>query len=130
VAVVHGRVRSLVGSEGPLGGGRRSEAARRLARTEAPLAGTELVEAVVDAIVGLGPLGPLLRQPDVTDVLVNGPQEVWVERGGRLERAPVSFPDDAAVVAAVERVIAPPGLRLHRASPMVDPRPPDRARPH
>lgn len=130
MAVIDRMVRQLVASDVPLDRSRLSEAARRLARTEAPLAGTELVEAVVDAIVGLGPLEPLLRQPDVTDVLVNGPQEVWVERGGRLERAPVSFSDDAAVVAAVERVIAPLGLRLDRASPMVDARLPDGSRLH
>src|SRR5690606_30696905 len=92
--------------------------------------GVELIESVVDSIVGLGPLEPLLRRPDVTDVLVNGPDEVWVERAGRLERASVTFADDAAVVAAVERVIAPLGLRLDRASPAVDARLPDGSRLH
>ncbi|HEX7098659.1 MAG TPA: CpaF family protein [Acidimicrobiia bacterium] len=130
MAVIDRMVRQLVASDVPLERGRLTEAARRLARTEAPLAGVELIESVVDSIVGMGPLEPLIRQPDVTDVLVNGPKEIWVERGGRLERAPVSFPDDTAVVAAVERVIAPLGLRLDRSSPTVDARLPDGSRLH
>jgi len=130
MAVIERMVRQLVASDVPLERGRLTEAARRLARTEAPLAGVELIESVVDSIVGLGPLEPLLRRPDVTDVLVNGPDEVWVERAGRLERASVTFADDAAVVAAVERVIAPLGLRLDRVSPAVDARLPDGSRLH
>src|SRR5690554_6591991 len=114
-------VRQLVASDTPLERRRLREAARRLARTEAPLAGEELIESVVDSIIGLGPIEVLLRDPDVTDVLVNGHDEVWVERHGRLERAEVRFPDPGAVVGAVERVIAPLGLRLDRSSPTVMP---------
>src|SRR5690606_4777276 len=62
--------------------------------------------------------------------LVNGHDEVWVERHGRLERAEVRFLDPGAVVAAVERVIAPLGLRLDRSSPTVDARLPDGSRLH
>ena len=96
----------------------------------APLAGPADLEAAVDAVVGLGPVEQLLRDPTVSDVLVNGPDEVWVERAGRLERTAVRFPDAAAVVAAVERVIAPLGLRIDRASPAVDARLPDGSRLH
>lgn len=130
LALIDRMVRQLVASDTPLERRRLSEAARRLARTEAPLAGEELIESVVDSIIGLGPIEVLLRDPDVTDVLVNGHDEVWVERHGRLERAEVRFPDPGAVVAAVERVIAPLGLRLDRSSPTVDARLPDGSRLH
>ena len=103
---------------------------RRVVVTEAPLAPPGIVEEVVDSLIGLGPLEELLRQPDVTDVLVNSPTEVWVERAGRLERTEISFGSDQAVTAAVERVIAPLGLRIDRASPMVDARLADGSRLH
>ncbi|HLU31282.1 MAG TPA: ATPase, T2SS/T4P/T4SS family, partial [Acidimicrobiia bacterium] len=130
MAVIERMVRQLVASDVPLDRSRLTEAARRLARTEAPLAGAELVDSVVDSIIGLGPVEVLMRDPDVTDVLVNGPDEVWVERHGKLEAAGVRFPDAGAVVAAVERVIAPLGLRLDRSSPAVDARLPDGSRLH
>jgi pilus assembly protein CpaF len=88
------------------------------------------VRDAVDALVGLGPLEELLRDEAVSDVFVNGPDEVWIERHGVLERAAVRFADAAAVVAAVERVITPLGLRLDRASPAVDARLPDGSRLH
>lgn len=130
MAVVERIVRQLVASDVPLDRVRLTDAARRLARTEAPLAGTELVEAVVDSLVGMGPIEALLRDPDVTDVLVNGPDEVWVEKGGRLSCTDISFPDAGAIVAAVERVIAPLGLRLDRSAPFVDARLADGSRLH
>ncbi len=130
MALIERMVRQLVASDVPLERSRLTEAARRLARTEAPLADETLVDSVVDSLVGLGPIEMLLRDPEVTDVLVNGPQEVWVERGGSLERVAVSFPDAAAVVAAVERVIAPLGLRLDRSSPAVEARLVDGSRLH
>jgi pilus assembly protein CpaF len=103
---------------------------RRLASTEAPLAGPDELKSVVDALVGLGPLESLLADPRVTDVLVNRYDQVWVERDGRLELTDVAFPDEAAVVAAVERAITPLGLRLDRSSPTVDARLPDGSRLH
>jgi pilus assembly protein CpaF len=105
-------------------------AAAEIAREEAPLDAPRVAAAAVDALIGLGPLEPLLADPAVSDVLVNGPGEVWVERAGRLVRTDVRFRDAAAVVAAVERVIAPLGLRLDRASPAVDARLPDGSRLH
>ena len=103
---------------------------RRIVVTEAPLAPPGIVEEVVDSLIGLGPLEELLRQPDVTDVLVNSPTDIWVDRAGRLERTDISFGSDQAVTAAVERVIAPLGLRIDRASPMVDARLADGSRLH
>jgi len=89
-----------------------------------------LVREVTDALAGLGPAQPLLRDPAVTDVLVNGPDEVWVERDGRLERTTVRFADAAAVHAAALRTLAPLGLRLDRGRPWVDARLPDGSRLH
>lgn len=97
---------------------------------EAPLAGPVEFQYVVDALIGLGPLERLLRDPDVTDVFVNGPDDIWVDRSGVLERAPCRFEDDAAIRAAVERIITPLGLRLDRASPIVDARLSDGSRLH
>ena len=96
----------------------------------APLAGPGDIEAAVDSLVGLGPLEQLLRDSTVSDVLVNGDGSVWVERGGRLEASSVRFADGADIVASIERVIAPLGLRLDRASPAVDARLPDGSRLH
>ena len=79
---------------------------RRVMPLVSPLSPASVAESIVDSLVGLGPLEPLLRDPDVSDVLVNGPREVWVERRGVLARADVTFVDDAAIVAAVERTIA------------------------
>lgn len=97
---------------------------------EAPLATERDVRSAVDQLVGLGPLEDLLRDPRVSDVLVNGAGEVWVERDGELTRSAIGFVDDAAIRAAVERVIAPLGLRLDQASPAVDARLPDGSRLH
>lgn len=97
---------------------------------EAPLASATDLQSVVDGLVGLGPVETLLRDAEVTDVLVNGPGEVWTERRGVLERSEVTYPDDDAVIAAVERVITPLGLRFDRAAPMVDARLADGSRLH
>ena len=121
---------ALIDSDAPLERHQLRLAVSRLAAVEAPLAAESLLEEVVDALIGLGPLEVLLRDPDVSDVLVNGPSEVFVDREGTLSKVDFGFPDDAAVVAAVERVIAPLGLRLDRASPMVDARLTDGSRLH
>jgi pilus assembly protein CpaF len=88
------------------------------------------VRAIGDELAGLGPLAPLLADPTVTDVLVNGPADVWVERDGGIERAPVRFPSAAAVAALVQRVVAPLGLRVDEARPWVDARLPGGERFH
>lgn len=89
-----------------------------------------LVRELVDVLAGLGPVEPLLRDPLVTDVMLNGPREVWVERGGRLEPIAVGYPDASALHDALQRVIGPLGLRLDRARPFVDARLPDGSRLH
>jgi pilus assembly protein CpaF len=130
VGVTDRIVRSLLESDVPLDREALTAAAAAIVPEVAPLAGAVEIADAVDALAGLGPVERLLRDPDVTDVLVNGPSEVWVERCGVLVRSDVTFIDDRAVIAAVERVIAPLGLRIDRASPAVDARLPDGSRLH
>ena len=130
VGVTDRIVRRLLESDVPLERAQLTAAASAIASEVAPLAGPEVIVDAVDALAGLGPVERLLRDPDVTDVLVNGPAEVWIERLGVLERTDTAFADDRAVIAAVERVIAPLGLRIDRASPAVDARLPDGSRLH
>jgi pilus assembly protein CpaF len=78
------------------------------------------VRDAVDELAGAGPLEPLLRAPGVADVLVNGPEQVWVDRGSGLEPAPVRFPDDDAVRRLAVRLAATAGRRLDDAAPWVD----------
>ncbi|MBT8249770.1 MAG: Flp pilus assembly complex ATPase component TadA [Acidimicrobiia bacterium] len=96
----------------------------------APLAKPAEIEAVLDGLVGLGPVEQFLADTAVTDILVNRYDDVWVERAGHLERTPVTFSSPEAVLAAIERAIAPSGLRLDRASPSVDARLADGSRLH
>ncbi|MGZ3440445.1 MAG: CpaF family protein [Polyangia bacterium] len=96
----------------------------------APSEMSALVRDLADAIVGLGPLEPLLHDPTVTEVMVNGPKAVYVERAGRIERAPVVLEDDAAVVHLIDRIVGPLGLRADESSPWVDARLPDGSRVH
>jgi pilus assembly protein CpaF len=130
VALIERLVDRLLASDVPLERGALETAARGMLAAEAPLAPPEVVTAAVDALVGLGPVEPLLRDPAVSDVLVNADGSVWVERAGRLFRTAVRFADGDGVVAAVERVIAPLGLRIDRASPAVDARLRDGSRLH
>jgi pilus assembly protein CpaF len=81
-----------------------------------------MLRLLQNEIVGAGPLEPLLRDPEVTDVLVNAPDSVWVDRGAGLERTFVRFPDDLAVRRLAQRLAAPTGRRLDDAQPWVDAR--------
>lgn len=89
-----------------------------------------LVRDLADHVAGLGPIEALLRLPGVTDVMVNGPGEVWVERDGTLELTDVVFSDAAAVLDAVVRVVGPLGHRIDRNRPFVDAKLPDGSRLH
>jgi pilus assembly protein CpaF len=130
VALIDRVAHRLVLSSVPFERSELARAARGLLLEESPLAKGDMVETIVDSLVGLGPIEPLLRDPEVTDVLVNGPGEIWIEKRGELSRTDVRYVDDLAITAAVERVIAPLGLRLDLSSPVVDARLPDGSRLH
>ena len=89
---------------------------------------TALCERVLLLATGLGPLEPLLGDPAVDEVMVNGPAAVYVERRGRLEPTEVAFESDADLMDAVERILAPLGRRVDEASPLCDARLPDGSR--
>ena len=81
-----------------------------------------MLEQITDEILGLGPLEPLLRDETLTEVMVNGPQQVYIEREGRLELTNVTFQNDEHVMKIIQRIIAPIGRRVDESSPMVDAR--------
>ena len=81
-----------------------------------------LCQQSVNEAIGLGPLEELLADESVTEVMVNRHDEVFVERGGRLQRHPVSFTSDHTVLGVIERIVAPLGRRIDESSPMVDAR--------
>ena len=88
----------------------------------------DLIEAVVDEALGLGPLEALLRDPRITEVMVCGPSRIFVEREGRIAASAARFHDDAHVLHVIDRILAPLGRRVDEASPMVDARLPDGSR--
>src|SRR5439155_5578367 len=84
---------------------------------------TELVNQVSDEVVGLGPIERLLRDPEVSEVMVNGADDVYVERKGRIERAEgLLFEGEEQVLHLIERIVAPLGLRVDESMPYVDAR--------
>jgi pilus assembly protein CpaF len=99
---------------------------RDLVEAEAALLGSEDREALVARVlrdtVGLGPLEDLLADPTVEEVMVNGPHQVYVERGGRIEAVEAGFADEEELRNAIERILAPLGRRIDELSPMVDAR--------
>lgn len=102
-----------------------------LASEEMPLSNSEreqLVEEVRHELFGLGPLEPLLSDQTISDILVNSPYKVYIERGGKLERVGVTFNDNAHVMRVIERIVSTVGRRIDESSPMVDARLPDGSR--
>jgi pilus assembly protein CpaF len=105
--------------------------ARTLAEEDLPLNAEErerLGDELLQETLGVGPLAPLMADPAVTDILVNGPERVYVERYGRLERADLRFRDDDHVRRVIERLAARVGRRIDLSCPMVDLRLPDGSR--
>lgn len=97
--------------------------ARVLATEEVPLNEQErarLAEELIQETTGLGPLAPLMADPAITDILVNAPDQVWVERFGRLERTPIRFRDNEQIERVIERIASSVGRRIDAASPMAD----------
>lgn len=127
------RVRARVALDPPGAGVSLPDHLAGLVGAELPLLGdadrAELVDRVLADLTGFGPLEPLLADPTVTEVMVNGGGRCWVERTGRL--APTDVRVEAEeILRIVERIVTPLGLRLDRAVPMVDARLPDGARLH
>jgi len=111
--------------DGEAGGSLEGEVRALVEREAAALPDAEreaLVERVIVLATGLGPLEPLLSDPSVDEVMVNGPGAVYVERRGRLERVGVEFAGEAELMHAIERVLAPLGRRVDEASPLCDAR--------
>jgi pilus assembly protein CpaF len=113
------------------GTGALADRVAALADDEVPLLGAalrqRLVAGVLADVCGLGALEPLLADPDVSEIMVNGPGRVWIERNGALVRVPVDLDTDA-IEHLIEKVVAPLGLRVDRSSPLVDARLPDGSR--
>ncbi len=108
-----GRIRALVDREaGVLSEDRRAD----------------LVARIAERAFGLGPLEPLLADPNVDEIMVSGTAPVWIERGGRLEPTGVRFEDEASLRDAIERILAPLGRRADEAEPLADARLPDGSR--
>lgn len=81
-----------------------------------------LAKEVLDEAIGLGPLEDLMADDNVTEVMVNRADQIFIERSGRIEESPVVFSSDKAVLAVIERIVAPLGRRIDESSPMVDAR--------
>ncbi|MDB5056107.1 MAG: type secretion system protein [Bacilli bacterium] len=88
----------------------------------------KVVDELINDLTGFGPINPLLLDPEVSEVMVNGPNRVYVERNGKLELTYVQFRDDEHVLHIVDKIVAPLGRRIDESSPMVDARLPDGSR--
>ncbi|MCS7316222.1 MAG: CpaF family protein [Bryobacterales bacterium] len=87
-----------------------------------------IVEEVLDEVLGLGPLEPLLKEPSITDILVNGCNKVYIERNGKLHLTQVRFRDNAHLLHIIEKIVSQVGRRIDEAQPIVDARLPDGSR--
>jgi pilus assembly protein CpaF len=83
---------------------------------------TRLIRRVIDEAIGLGVLEPLLADPTVTEIMVNGPNEVFIERDGRIERVEMTFGDEAQLYQTIDRIVSQVNRRVDESSPMVDAR--------
>jgi pilus assembly protein CpaF len=102
-----------------------------LAEVDAPLNRHEREQILIEVqheTFGLGPIEPLMQDPSISDILVNGSGEVYVERRGKLERTTAQFRDDAHLMQIIERIVSTVGRRVDESSPMVDARLPDGSR--
>jgi pilus assembly protein CpaF len=88
----------------------------------------QLFRDILDDLLGLGPLQPLLEDPDVTEIMVNGPNHIYIERRGKITKTNITFENDAAVIRVIEKIVLPLGRRVDSDSPMVDARLPDGSR--
>jgi pilus assembly protein CpaF len=88
----------------------------------------EIVRQLTDDILGYGPIEPLLRDDSITEIMINAPDRVYIERGGKLEHTPVRFVDDSHVMRIIDKIVSQVGRRVDESSPMVDARLPDGSR--
>jgi pilus assembly protein CpaF len=88
----------------------------------------QIYNEILDELTGYGPIQPLLDDPDISEVMVNGPKKVFIEKNGKLTRSPVTFDDDNHVLRVIDRIILPLGRRADPDSPTVDARLPDGSR--
>ncbi len=95
-----------------------------LSRTER----TRLFDQIVDEILGYGPLEPLLEDPTITEIMVNGPKRVYIERNGKIQRTNIEFEDEDHLRRIIDRIVSPLGRRVDESSPMVNARLPDGSR--
>ena len=120
-----------VKDEGELSRQIRDAVVEFLRAEQTPLSQTEreeVVEQIVYEIIGLGPIEPLFRDPTISDILVNGSREIYIERNGKLTRVPASFRNDAHLLSVIDRIVSKVGRRVDESSPMVDARLPDGSR--
>ena len=89
---------------------------------------TRIAQEIADDILGYGPIEPFLRDPDLTEVMVNGPDDIWIERGGRLNKVEGQFTDEAHLRRTIDKIVSRIGRRVDESSPMVDARLPDGSR--
>ena len=82
----------------------------------------KIVRQILDEVLGHGPLEPLLADPGIADIMVNGAKNIYVERRGRIERVPLTFTDDDHLMGVIERIVSSVGRRIDELSPMVDAR--------
>ncbi len=102
-----------------------------MAENETPLTAADrarITQDIADDILGYGPIEPFLRDPDLTEVMVNGPDDIWIERGGRLQKVEGSFNDEAHLRRTIDKIVSRIGRRVDESSPMVDARLPDGSR--
>lgn len=111
---------SVMADAGPVTPSRVAAAVQRSGKLLGTAGALAAVESISAELNGLGPLQPLTRDPLVTDIFVNGPDSVWLDRGRGLERAPVSFAGEAQVRALAARLVAAGGRRLDDGSPCMD----------
>lgn len=87
-----------------------------------------IIQDIQDEVMGLGPIEPLLADPTISDILVNGPSQVYVERHGKLEKTDAVFSDDGHLMKIIDKIVSRVGRRVDESSPMVDARLPDGSR--
>jgi pilus assembly protein CpaF len=135
---IHGACIAKLGTEllvtdesADLGERVREAVAAELALDQTPLSREEreqIAREVADDILGYGPLEPFLRDDSVTEVMVNGAANIYVERNGKIERTPSTFLDDKHVLRIIDRIVSVIGRRIDESSPLVDARLPDGSR--